>query len=111
MLAIIVERRDTLAGTVEHHMVIRTNRGVTHVEKGDISAVTVLPIQIARIIVAEGMGAGVADFEAEVVNQGVRAKDKTRVREALVALIRRKKGQVQPRKKKKKRNNHHQKAL
>ncbi len=72
MLAIIAERRDTLAGTVEHHVVIRTNRCVTHVEKGDISAATVLAIQIARINVVEGMG--VADFEAEVVAPEVRVE-------------------------------------
>ncbi len=58
----------------------------------------------------ERSAAGVADFEVEVVEEGVRAEDKTRVREALVALIYQKRGQVQPRKKKKKRKNHHQRV-
>ncbi len=67
MLVIIVGRKDTLVGTVGRHEVNRTNKGVIHVEKGDISATTVLPIQITRITIVEGMGMGVADFEVVVV--------------------------------------------
>ncbi len=47
MLVINAERRDTLVRTVGHHEVNRTNKGVICVEKGDISAATVLPIQTA----------------------------------------------------------------
>ncbi len=96
MLVIIVERRDTLVGTVGHHEVNRTNKGVICVGKGDISAATVLPIQIARITTVEGVGVGVVDFEVEVVAPEVRVEGEARVEEALVALIHhRTKGQVQ----------------
>ncbi len=109
MRLIIVERKDILARTVGRHEANRPSRGAIHAEKGDISAATVFLIQIAQIIAAEGMGVDVADTEAEVVEEGVRAKDNPWGGEA---LIHQKKGQVQPRKKiKKKRKNHHQRAL
>ncbi len=88
----------------------RANKGVICAEKGDISAATVFPIRIAQTIIVEGVGTDVADFEVEVVEEGVWPEDKTRVGEALVALICRKRGQVQPWKKKKKRKNHHRRA-
>ncbi len=107
MRVIIAEKKDILAGTVRRHEANRISRGALRVEKGDISAATVFVIQTAQTIGVEGVGADVADF---VVEEGIRAEE-TRVGEALVALIRQKKGQVQPRmRNQRKRKNHHQKV-
>ncbi len=105
-----MEKKDISVGTVGCHEVNRLHKDIICVERGDISAETVFPIQTAQAIAAEGVGMGVADFEVEVVEEGVWAEDKTRVEEALVALIHQKRGQVQPRKKKKKRKNHHRRV-